>query len=79
VLVSLDEDDRRIFDAVVKPDRVKANGSAESEIARLRNEIARAEKMLANERFVANAAPDVVAAEREKLERYTRELRALET
>ena len=33
--------------------------------------------MLANERFVANAPPEVVAAEREKLERYRRELDAL--
>ena len=34
--------------------------------------------MLANERFVANAPDDVVAAERDKLERYRRELAALE-
>ena len=33
--------------------------------------------MLANEQFVANAAPDVVEAEREKLERYRRELDAI--
>jgi valyl-tRNA synthetase len=78
VLVSLDDDEQRIFEAVVKPERVKANGSAQLEIERLRNEIARAEKVLGNDRFVQNAAPEVVAAEREKLERYTRELRALE-
>jgi valyl-tRNA synthetase len=79
VLVQLGEDEeRRIFEAVVKPERVKANGNAATEIERLRGEIARAEKMLANDRFVQNAAPDVVAAEREKLERYQRELRALE-
>jgi valyl-tRNA synthetase len=78
VLVALDDDERRIFDAVVKPERVKANGNAALEIERLRKEIARAEKMLANDRFVENAAPEAVAAEREKLERYTRELRALE-
>jgi valyl-tRNA synthetase len=78
VLVDLDEEERRIFDAVVKPNRVKANGNAQSEIERLRKEIERAERMLGNERFVQNAAPEVVSAEREKLERYTRELRALE-
>jgi valyl-tRNA synthetase len=33
--------------------------------------------MLANERFVQNAPDHVVAAEREKLERYRRELDAL--
>jgi valyl-tRNA synthetase len=78
VLVDLDEDERRIFDAVVKPQRVKANGNAQNEIERLRKEVERGERMLANERFVANAAPDVVNAEREKLARYERELRALE-
>jgi valyl-tRNA synthetase len=78
VLVELDEEERRIFEAVVKPGRVKANGNAQTEIERLRKEIERAERMLANERFVQNAAPEVVSAEREKLERYTRELRALE-
>jgi valyl-tRNA synthetase len=79
VLVALAEDERRIFDAVVRPDRVKANGNAETEIARLRKEIERAQRMLANERFVQNAPAEVVSAEREKLARYTRELRALET
>jgi valyl-tRNA synthetase len=78
VLVELDDEERRIFDAVVKPNRVKANGNAQSEIERLRKEIERAERMLGNERFVQNAAPEVVSAEREKLERYTRELHALE-
>ena len=42
-----------------------------------RREIARAEGMLANERFTSKAPPDVVEAEREKLERYRRELDAL--
>ena len=77
VLVRLDEEEKRIFDAVVKPDRVAANGNAAAEIERLRKEVERAEKMLANERFVENAAPDVVEAEREKLARYRRELDAL--
>ena len=45
--------------------------------AMLRKEIARAEGMLANERFVANAPSDVVDAERAKLDRYRRELDAI--
>ena len=79
VVPPLEGDEKRIFDAVVKPDRApqRANGNADAERERLRAEIARAEKMLANERFVANAPPEVVAAEREKLERYRRELEAL--
>ena len=44
---------------------------------KLRSEVARAEGKLANERFVANAPDDVVAAEREKLERYRSELAEL--
>ena len=79
VVPPLEGDEKRIFDAVVKPDRApqRANGNADAERERLRAEIARAEKMLANERFVANAPPEVVAAEREKLERYRRELDAI--
>jgi valyl-tRNA synthetase len=72
------DDERRIFAAVVRPDRARVDGDREAEIERLRKEIARAEGMLANERFVANAPAEVVAAEREKLERYRRELAALE-
>jgi valyl-tRNA synthetase len=71
------EEERRIFEAVVKPERQKANGDAAAEIERLRKEVERAEKMLANDRFVANAPADVVEAEREKLARYRRELDAL--
>ena len=77
VLVELAGEERRIFDAVVKPDRVKANGNVDAERERLRKEIARAERMLANEQFVANARDEVVEAERGKLERYRRELDAL--
>jgi valyl-tRNA synthetase len=77
VLTPLEGEEKRIFDAVVKPERQKGNGDASAEIERLRKEIARAEGMLANERFVANAPEHVVAAEREKLERYRRELDAL--
>ena len=77
VLVELEGDEWRIFEAVVRPDRVQANGNADAERERLRREISRAEGMLANDRFVANAPDDVVAGEREKLERYRRELDAL--
>jgi valyl-tRNA synthetase len=72
------DDERRIFTAVVRPDRARVDGNREVEVERLRKEVARAEGMLANERFVANAPDDVVAAEREKLERYRRELAALD-
>ena len=78
VLAQLGSDDeRRIFDAVVKPERAKANGNVDAERERLGKEIARSEGMLANERFVANAPPAVVDAERAKLERYRRELDAI--
>ena len=76
VSTPLEGDEKRIFDAVVKPERAKGDGAGrlEDEVARLEGEIARGEKMLSNERFVANARPDVVQAERDKLERYRREL-----
>jgi valyl-tRNA synthetase len=77
VIPQLDGDERRIFDAVVKPERAKANGDVDSERERLRKEIARSEAMLGNERFVGNAPAEVVDAEREKLERYRRELDAI--
>ena len=73
----LDGDEKRIFDAVVRPERAKVNGNAAAEIERLRREVERGERMLANEKFVANAKPEVVEAEREKLARYRRELDAL--
>jgi len=71
------DDERRIFAAVVRPERARVDGNLEAEIERLREEVARAEGMLANERFVQNAPAHVVDAEREKLERYRRELAAL--
>jgi valyl-tRNA synthetase len=77
VLVDLEEDERRIFEAKVRPDRVQVNGNADDERERLRKEVLRAEGMLGNERFVQNASPEVVEGEREKLERYRRELDAL--
>ncbi len=79
ILVELEGEETRIFDAVVRPERhgVADGAALEAEKERLRKEIARAQAMLANERFVQNAPPDVVEAEREKLERYRRELEAL--
>jgi valyl-tRNA synthetase len=79
VVPQLEGDEARIFAAVVKLDRApqRENGNVEAERERLRGEVARAEKMLSNERFVANAPADVVAAEREKLDRYRRELDAI--
>jgi valyl-tRNA synthetase len=73
VKIELGEDEQRIFDAK----RVQAGGDARAEIDRLEKEVARAEGMLANERFTSKAPPDVVEAEREKLARYRRELDAL--
>jgi valyl-tRNA synthetase len=77
VIPALEGDEKRIFDAVVKPERAKRNGDVEAERARLQKEIARAEGMLANERFVQGAPEHVVAAEREKLERYRRDLESI--
>jgi valyl-tRNA synthetase len=78
VMPSLDGDEERIFNAVVKPERLpQRDGDVEGERERLHGEIGRAEAMLANERFVANAPAAVVEAEREKLERYRRELDAI--
>jgi valyl-tRNA synthetase len=75
--IELAGDEQRIFQAVVRPDRVRADGDPTAEIERLRKEIARAEGMLANERFIERAPADVVETEREKLARYRRELDAL--
>ena len=79
VVPQLEGDAERIFAAVVKPDRAPQgrNGNVDAERERLRGEVARSEKMLANERFVGNAPAEVVAAERDKLERYRRELDAI--
>ncbi len=77
VRARLEGDELRIFEVVVKPDRVKTDGDRAAESERLRKEIARAEAMLENERFTSKAPPEVVEAEREKLERYRREVDAL--
>jgi valyl-tRNA synthetase len=70
-------EEKRIFEAVVKPERQRANGDADAERDRLQKEIARAEEVLANERFTSRAPAEVVEAEREKLARYRRELDAI--
>jgi valyl-tRNA synthetase len=71
------DEERRIFAAVVRPERRQDGGDVTAELERLRKEIARAEGMLANERFVANAPAEVVEGERAKLERFRRELELL--
>jgi valyl-tRNA synthetase len=77
VLPKLEGEERRIFDAVVKPGEGSGDGNAAAEIGRLQKEISRAEGMLSNERFLQNAPAEVVEAEREKLARYRRELDAI--
>ena len=78
VVTPLEGDERRIFEAVVRPERVRHDGARlGDEVARLEKEIARAEGMLSNESFTARAPADVVEAEREKLERFRRELDAI--
>jgi valyl-tRNA synthetase len=78
VLTPLEGDAQRIFTAVVRPERARHDGgSLDAEIARLEQEISRAEAMLANESFTARAPAHVVDAERDKLERYRRELDAI--
>jgi valyl-tRNA synthetase len=77
VRIPLEGEELRIFEAVVRPGRVGGDGNAAAEIQRLQKEVARAEQMLANERFVQNAPAEVVEAERAKLARYQRELDAL--
>jgi valyl-tRNA synthetase len=76
VRIALDGDAERIFTAVVRPTE-DGSGDVEAERTRLRKEVERSERMLANEKFVANAAPEVVAGEREKLHQYRAELDAL--
>jgi len=50
----------------------------EARAAELRSEVERGERKLSNEGFVAKAPPEVVEAEREKLEVYRAELAELE-
>jgi valyl-tRNA synthetase len=58
-------------------DLEEAQRRAEAKRATLRGEIERAERKLANEGFVTKAPPDVVQAERDKLDRFRTELEAL--
>jgi valyl-tRNA synthetase len=76
VRIELAGDAQRIFEAVVRPTQ-NGQGDIEAERARLRAERDRSSRMLNNERFVTNAPPEVVAAEREKLAQYEAELDAL--
>ena len=55
-------------------DTEKERARLSAEVARLENEIKRAEAKLANESFVAKAPAAVVATEREKLEKYRENL-----
>jgi valyl-tRNA synthetase len=76
VRIKVAGDSLRIFEAVVRPS-AGGQGDVDAERGRVRKEIERSERMLANEKFVANAAPGVVDAEREKLDQYRAELDAL--
>jgi valyl-tRNA synthetase len=76
VRIKLAGDSARIFAAVVRPSD-DGQGDLDAERARVQKEIERAERMLANEKFVANAAAEAVTAEREKLEQYLAERDAL--
>jgi valyl-tRNA synthetase len=62
----------------VEVDAEAALAQREERIAKLRQEIERAEGKLANSGFVRKAPPELVQREREKLERFQRELAELE-
>jgi len=76
VRINVAGDSLRIFEAVVRP-TADGQGDVDAERARLAKEIERSTRMLSNEKFIANAAADVVAAERLKLAEYEAELVAL--
>ena len=76
VRIKVTGDTLRIFEAVARP-AADGQGDVEAEKARLQKEIERAERMLSNEKFVANASFEVVDAERLKLAEYKAELDAL--
>ncbi len=58
-------------------DTEEATRRRAAQMEQIRKEIERAEVKLANEQFVAKAPPDVVQAEREKLDRLRKELEEL--
>jgi len=60
-------------------DAAKLRERYTKDLARLEAEVSRAEKKLANPGFVERAAADVVAAEREKLDAYRRDLDRVRT
>jgi len=62
----------------VQVDADAARAARKEQVRKLREEIERAEGKLANEGFVEKAPADLVQQEREKLERYRRELADLE-
>jgi valyl-tRNA synthetase len=76
VRIEIGGDSLRIFEAVVRPSG-DGQGDVEAERSRVQKEIERAERMLANEKFVANAAPEAVEGERQKLAQYLAERDAL--
>jgi valyl-tRNA synthetase len=67
--------------AAVRPEAPKAvlEDRYRREISRLRGEVERSERKLANGEFVAKAAPNVVAKERSKLEEYRQEFARVES
>ncbi len=76
VRIDVTGENERIFEAVVRP-AGDGKGDVEAERERVRAEKQRAERKLADERFVENAPPEVVDAERRKLAQYDAELDAL--
>ena len=73
------DDERRIFAAVVRPERARVDDNRDAEIERLRKEVARARGDARERALRRRTRPRTSShAEREKLERYRRELAALE-
>ena len=78
VQVALDSDDeRRVFAAVVRPERQKAPGDAGPRSRGCRRRSRGPRRCSRTSGSSASAPADVVEAERAKLERFRRELEAL--